>query len=237
MHALLAIGRVVTDQQNHCFDCGEPRDHADDRRKRSGAPRFALARLLPPNWAQRPRLAFAVGISRGQGETRRENCEAQNRWRTELTIHQGHAAGTEKQERQDIATAHGSQAENSDVERQTHTPEHKSQAKNRSALEHEASPLSFGKEESALAGEELRAGVGADAQAITEKWCVGKYANGFRETAKDPREQTGCDRLFLRFGDGSKPFGQDTKALLEDGRLCHNEPEDDCHQATLVQTD
>ena len=45
LHALLAIGGVVTDQQNHCFDDVESRDHACDRHKANGAPRFARSRL------------------------------------------------------------------------------------------------------------------------------------------------------------------------------------------------
>jgi hypothetical protein len=41
LHALLAIGRVVTDQQNHCFDGVVQQDRAYDRHRPSGAPRFA----------------------------------------------------------------------------------------------------------------------------------------------------------------------------------------------------
>ena len=48
MHAVLVIWRVVTDQQNHCFDRLEQRNDEDDRRKPNGVLRFAawLARFL-----------------------------------------------------------------------------------------------------------------------------------------------------------------------------------------------
>ena len=39
VHALLLVRRVVTDQENHCFDPGGPRDGGDDRRKVSAVPR------------------------------------------------------------------------------------------------------------------------------------------------------------------------------------------------------
>ena len=37
-------------------------------------------------------------------------------------------------------------------------------------------------------------------------------------------------------GDRAKPRRQDAKALLEDRRLRHNKPEDDCHEQDLSET-
>ena len=57
LHALQAIGRVVTDQQNHCFDHVEHQDHACDRHRRSGARRPVRSRLCPLR-AEQPRSRF-----------------------------------------------------------------------------------------------------------------------------------------------------------------------------------
>jgi hypothetical protein len=79
------------------------------------------------------------------------------------------------------------------AERQADAPKQKSEAKNRSAFEHEASPFALRQKESALAGEELRASIGANAQAETEKRRSRKYANQFSKTIEDARNQTNRD--------------------------------------------
>ena len=70
------------------------------------------------------------------------------------------------------------------------SPEHKSQTKNRSAFENQAGPFPFRKKECRLAGHHFCAGIGANTQAVAEKWRVGKDANAFRETVEDSRDQT-----------------------------------------------
>jgi hypothetical protein len=108
-------------------------------------PHNSLACRLPLGGAGR-NFAFVVGIARGQGETGSENSKTQNRRRTELPVHQGQAARSEKQEGQDITLpSHRLETEQQDAGSQTATPEHKSEAKNRPTFEDEASPLAFRK--------------------------------------------------------------------------------------------
>ncbi len=124
-------------------------------------------------------LALVVRISRGQGETCRENSKAENSGGTKLSVHERQATRTEKQKRQDITPPHRLQTEHSDTNSHTTTPEHKSEAKNRSALENEARSLTFRKKERGLARDDFCASIGANAQAVTKKRRVGKNANTF----------------------------------------------------------